>query len=88
MFLEEIAYQINNIWTPEILNEYIDVFSGMIANDIQRDCVRWSHSYATWESSVQSLRDFANAREGYMEQYVQAYFHLSDEEMRSYGFTV
>ena len=88
LFLEEIAYQLNNVWTSEILNEYIDVFSAMVAGDIQRDCDRWSHSYVQWENSVQSLRDFANQREGYMEKYVQSYFHLSDEEMRSYGFTV
>ena len=88
MFLEEIAFQLNNVWTPEIVNQYIDKFEGLIANDIERDCVRWSHSYDAWENSVESLRYFISLREGYMEQYVQSYFHLSNEDMRSYGFTV
>ncbi len=88
MFLEEIAYQLNHVWTPEIVNGYIDVFSGMIANDIERDCQRWDHAYSKWESSVEDLRYFINNREEYMEKYVKSYFHLSDDDMRSYGFTV
>ncbi|MBE6692677.1 MAG: hypothetical protein E7586_05080 [Ruminococcaceae bacterium] len=88
MFLEEFAYQLENIWTSEIVNEYIDRFSGMIANDIARDCQRWDHSYDAWKSSVESLRSFIDQREDYIERYVKSYFSLSDDEMRNYGFTV
>ncbi len=88
MFLEEFAYQLENIWTPEIVNPYIDRFSGMIANDIGRDCHRWDHSYDAWVDSVESLRYFINGREEYIERYVKSYFSLSDDEMRNYGFTV
>ncbi len=88
MFLEEFAYQLENIWTPEIVNEYIDRFSGMIADDIARDCRRWDHSYDAWEDSVESLRYFIDGREEYIERYVKSYFSLSDDEMRDYGFTV
>ncbi len=88
MFLEEFAYQLENIWTPEIVNQYIDRFAGMIANDIERDCIRWEHSYKTWQDSVESLRYFIDQREEYIERYVKSYFSLSDDEMRNYGFTV
>lgn len=88
MFLEEIAYQLENVWTSEIVNSYIDEFSGMIANDIRRDCQRWSHSYDTWVDSVESLRYFINNREEYLERYVKSYFSLSDDEMRQYGFDI
>ncbi len=88
MFLEEMAYQINNVWTPEIINGYIDTFEGYIKDDIQRDCTRWSHSYDAWVNAVESLRYFAQNREGYLVDYVQSYFHLSDSQMQSYGFDI
>lgn len=88
MFLEEIAYQLENVWTSEIICAYVDEFEGYIINDIQRDFQRWDHDYYNWVSSVQSLRDFANNRESYVENHVKAYFNLSDEEMRSYGFDI
>ena len=88
MFLEEMAYQLNNVWTPEIVNAYIDEFSGMIENDIARDCERWNHSYDTWVSSVESLRSFIDSRESYFISHVKSYFGLSDEEMREYGFRI
>ncbi len=88
MFLEEIAYQLENVWTSEIIRAYVDEFEGYVEKDIQRDCVRWDHSYDNWVASVQSLRDFADERESYVESHVKAYFNLSDDEMRSYGFDI
>ena len=88
MFLEEIAYQIQNVWTPDVVNGYIDEFAGYVAGDIARDCVRWEHSYSSWENSVESLYTFIEGREGYINSYVKSWFHLSDSEMREYGFNV
>ncbi len=87
-FLTEIAYQMNNIWTEENINTYVDRFKGMIINDIEKDCTRWNRNYSTWESSVDSLKTFGKTREKYMIQYVKSYFSLSDSEMRAYGFNV
>ncbi len=88
MFLREMAYQLENVWTPEIINSYVDSFRGMIENDIQRECDRWDKSYSQWSSSVDSLKSFAASREKYVEQYVKSYFALSDSQMRNYGFDV
>ncbi len=87
-FLEEIAYQINNVWTSENIDRYVDEFKNMIINDIGKDCIRWDRNYDTWESSVESLKSFGRNREKYLLQYVKSYFSLSDEQMRSYGFKV
>ncbi len=88
MFLEEMAYQLEYVWTPEIIASYTDSFRAMIENDIQRECDRWSKSYSQWDNSVESLKTFANSREGYIERYVKDYFGLSDSQMRSYGFDI
>ncbi len=87
-FLEEIAYQINNVWTSANIDKYVDEFKAMIVNDIGKDCTRWNRNYSTWESSVESLKTFGRNREKYLLQYVKSYFSLSDEQMRSYGFNV
>lgn len=87
-FLEETAYQLNNVWTSENINTYVDEFKGMIVNDIGKDCTRWNRNYSTWESSVESLKTFGKTREKYIIQYVKDYFSLSDSEMRSYGFKI
>lgn len=87
-FLEETAYQLNNVWTSENIDAYVDEFKGMIINDIGKDCVRWNRNYDTWESSVESLKRFGRTREAYVIDYVKAYFSLSDSEMRAYGFNV
>ena len=88
MFLEEIAYQLENVWTSENIDAYVDEFKAMIVNDIGKDCTRWNRNYTTWESSVESLKSFGRNRESYVESYVKSYFSLSDEEMRSYGFDI
>ncbi len=87
-FLEEIAYQLNNVWTSENIDAYVDEFKALIVNDIGKDCVRWNRNYSTWESSVESLKSFGRNRESYVINYVKSYFSLSDSEMRAYGFNV
>ncbi len=88
MFLREMAYQLEYVWTPEIVGSYVDTFRAMIENDIQRECTRWDKTYSQWSNSVESLKTFANSREGYIEKYVKSYFGLSDSQMREYGFDV
>lgn len=87
-FLRETAYQLNNIWTVENVNAYIDTFRDMIINDIEKDCIRWERKYSTWESSLTNMRSFIEARENYVVKYIRDYFNLSDSQMRDYGFNV
>lgn len=88
-FIAEFSYQLENVWTPEIVNSYIDDFSSILSNDIQRDRDLYGHgSYAEWESSVKALRSFIEKREQYVVKYVKTYFDLTDEEMLSYGFDI
>jgi hypothetical protein len=87
-FLRETAYQLNNIWTVENVNAYVDTFRDMIINDIGKDCSRWERKYETWENSVNNIRSFISAREKYVVQHIQAYFNLSDSEMRELGFEI
>lgn len=89
MFIREIAYQFNEVWTVEITNRYIDRFKALIENDIEKECNRWGyHTYEKWEKSVDVLRRFIEIREGYFLPQLQAYFGFSDAQMREYGFNI
>jgi hypothetical protein len=89
MFIREMAYQINEIWTAENINRYINRFESLIGNDMQKECERWGyHTYEKWQSSVNVLRRFAENRPGYFVPQVQEYFGLTDQQMKDYGFKI
>ena len=86
-FLERIAWQMNTIWNEETVNRRIDEIQSAIAADMVKDCQRWGkQSYAQWQAQVVDLRDAAAQRKVFLTRYVQGYFHLSDAQMRAYGF--
>lgn len=86
IFLQRMAWQINNVWTEENIVGRIDEIAAMIEPDMQKDCNRWNVKYSLWESSVERLRTFAKERTGYFVTHVKQYFGLTDAQMRDYGF--
>ncbi len=87
-FIRRIAWQMNNVWTEENIIAYVDSISAQIQPDMKKECRRWNTSYAKWEESVESLRDFARNRNKYFLEDVQQYFKMSDQQMKDYGFPV
>lgn len=85
-FLKRFAYQMNNVWTPEIINGYIDRYAETIRPEMTRDCEKWNHKVKDWEAQVKSVREFANTRSSYVLIHIMKKFGLSNEQMRSYGF--
>ena len=51
-----------------------------------KDYIRWGYDPAIRQRHIDSLRGVANGRRTVMIGYVQSYFDLSDDQMRSYGF--
>ena len=85
-FLERAAWQVNNLWTEENINNRIDEIYGQIRQGMRKDTQRWNKNYAYWEQSVEDLRSFAARRNPYFVSHIKSYFHLSWEEMKEYGF--
>ena len=85
-FLTEFARQLNEVWTEENVNAYVDEFVAQLQPEMQRECSRWGWRYSTWESEVEYIRTFAKNRPGNMYNYIKAWFGLSDAQMRAYGF--
>ena len=85
-FLTRMAWQLNNIWTPENINARIDYLESLVKEDMVKDYIRWGYDPAIRQRHIDSLRGVANGRRTVMIGYVQSYFDLSDDQMRSYGF--
>lgn len=87
-FIRRIAYQVNTVWNEEVVVDRINYFHDLLQADMAKECGRWGGSVATWENQVEKLRDFARKRNDYFIDYVQDFFGLSTQQMRSYGFEV
>lgn len=87
-FLRRMAWQVNNVWTEEIVTQRINEIQALLQKDMSRECARWGGSVKKWESNLQKLRDFAAKRTGYFLKDVQDYFGLTKAQMQGYGFEV
>ena len=86
-FLRRMAWQLNNVWTEENLQQRIDAIVAAIDADMPKTCTRWSTmTYQEWQRYVQDLRGFATRRIPLLLNYIQDYFSLSRKEMQQYGF--
>ncbi len=87
-FIRRIAYQVNTVWNEEVVVQRIDYFQDLLQADMAKECRRWGGSVSTWEKYVENLRNFARKRNDYFIPDVQAFFGLTDQQMRDYGFEV
>lgn len=87
-FLTRLAWQMNNVWTEENIIARVDEIEALIKKDMVKDLERWDYSYSQWEDHVERIREFARTRSGYLLDYLQRYFGMTDEQMRAYGFDV
>lgn len=85
-FLTRMAWQLNNIWTPENILARIDYLESLIGQDMVKDYIRWGYDPSIRAKHVESLRSVASRRRDIMIAYVKAYFNLTNEQMQSYGF--
>ncbi len=87
-FLRRLAWQMDNIWTPENLHSRIDAMVAQIAPDMPKDMARWYDTQAHWDRYLGILRNYVDHRYEMLIPQVQTYFHLTDAQMREYGFRV
>jgi hypothetical protein len=85
-FLRRFAWQIENVWSYERVNAAIDRYYEFLLPDKERDCEKWGLSFPIWKWAVGYMRDFYEAREGYIVDYLQDWFNLSNAQMTEYGF--
>lgn len=87
-FLRRFAWQMNTIWTEENILARVDELAALLEHDLVKDYKRWNRSYNDWLNDVEQVRTFARERHSKVVVYIQNYFHLTDAQMREYGFPV
>ncbi len=85
-FLTEFARQLNEVWSPENVNRYVDDLYARLQPEMERECKRWNWSYTHWENQVQQVRTVANGTASMLYPYIKDYFNLTDAQMKAYGF--
>lgn len=88
IFIRRIAYQVNTVWNEKVVVDRIDYFQDLLQADMAKECRRWGGSVSGWEKQVEGLRNFARKRNSYFIPDVKAFFGLTDQQMRDYGFEV
>jgi hypothetical protein len=87
-FLRRMAWQMNTIWTEDNVIGRINEIEALLIADMPKETDRWVGTYEDWLANVERLRKFARERNDYMLEHIQAYFKLSDAQMRAYGFDI
>ncbi|GGN01617.1 hypothetical protein GCM10010967_40070 [Dyadobacter beijingensis] len=78
-FINRYADLINTHFQPQRLLDQINVCKNLIYNEMSENIKRWNRpsSFATWESNVNLMVNFANNRPGVARSHIQSQFNLS-----------
>lgn len=76
-FVNRLAGLMNTVFDEDKINATIDSLSQVIAPEMALHKDRWGGDVTGWEGNIGALRNFANARNGFMESHIQSEFDLS-----------
>ena len=85
-FLHRLAWQLDTIWTPEVMHARINAMVAEIAPDMPKDLIRWNTSRQQWEHHLEHLRFYIDNRYEQLIPQIQNFFDLTDQQMVGYGF--
>lgn len=85
LFLERLAYFMQNVYTPEKAIAAIDSLEATMEPEMQQHFERWegTGSVEKWKKQVDSLRSWVRERPQYVMTNCQSFFSLSDSQMAS-----
>ncbi|MDO4378706.1 MAG: CotH kinase family protein [Erysipelotrichia bacterium] len=91
LWLERLSYHLENTFNKERLNERLDQFIALYADEIERDRNRWAGSYDSvsgtypsmrlYNQNIEVIRTFIDKRQDYILSQTKYYFGLSDSQM-------
>jgi hypothetical protein len=80
-FLQRFAYHLNYTFAPERVINIIDEIAGDIEPEMPSHFQRWGGTVNSWQTHVQSLRNFAQQRPAIVVRHIQRKFNLTNAEM-------
>lgn len=77
-FINLFADLLNNSFRPENIHRIVDELAFVIEPDVQKSFNKYpSNSYTDWQSAVQSIKDYATDRPGYVKEHIISKFSLA-----------
>ena len=76
MFVNRLADMMNSVYEPSYVEDVIDSLAGLIASEIPRHMANqtrsgnWGGSVSEWNNQIGVLKDFANQRPQYMQDFI------------------
>ncbi|NLY43445.1 MAG: DUF5011 domain-containing protein, partial [Clostridiaceae bacterium] len=69
-FINYFADLLNTVFQPSFVNQRIDDMKAVIASSIPEHIRRWQGGIGNWDSNVQVMKNFANARQANVRQHI------------------
>lgn len=76
-FVQTFTTAMGTTFKPERVIGMIDQFQARIASEMNHHVVRWGNSMDNWNYNVQLMRNFATARNTYMQGHTASFFGLN-----------
>jgi len=86
LWLERLAYNLNNTWNKENVNNRINELVEQINEEMKQDTARWGGllTYEQWLENISKIKRFVSKRQAILFNYTKSFFNLSEEEMKNY----
>ena len=78
-FINRYADLINTIYLPANMNDVIDHFQDSMAFDMVDHFAKWGSNTSTWQSNINSMKSFINARPDKARDYIRSQFSLTSK---------
>jgi hypothetical protein len=85
-FLRRFAYHMKSTFEPQRVIALIDQLATEIEPEMERNYTKWKGSMSTWRSCITKMKDFFVQRPDNAKKFIQQFFHLTDSQMKEYGF--
>ena len=85
-FLKRYAVLMGTVLNETHMVNTVNTIADAVRSEMPRDRERWGKTMSSWESSLQQIRDYFKdgKRDARVKADLQAYFKLTDEQMKSY----
>ncbi|MEX2605467.1 MAG: CotH kinase family protein, partial [Gracilimonas sp.] len=79
-FVNRMSDLMNTVFQPDYVHDVIDSLSQKIAGEMPDHIDKWGNSMGSWEGQIQTLKNFANSRPGYIEGFLEEEFGLTSQK--------
>ncbi|MBK9413325.1 MAG: CotH kinase family protein [Bacteroidetes bacterium] len=76
-FINRYADLINTAYLPSNFNDEIDHFQDLTSFDMVNHFAKWGSNTSTWQSNINSMKSFINARPDKARDYIKSQFSLA-----------